>query len=148
MSGSVVRGAMTRGTSRADSSSAPDIAKRSLDGAVSDLAASRQPATARPIAVTAMVKRVMCDMVHLRRTCVRHSRFVPGSMGMPYGCPATFTGMLLDVCEPFPSSPFALPPQQYAVPLGVTPQLWYHPTLTAAKLRPPGTAVGPVLNSP
>ena len=119
-----------RGTSGADSSSAPHIAKRSLDGAVSDLAASRQPANASAIEATTRVKRAMRNMVP------------------SYGCPVTFTGMMLDVCEPFPSSPFALAPQQYAVPLGVTPQVWYHPTLTAAKLSPPGTAVGRALNSP
>src|SRR5437773_5065849 len=44
-----------------------------------------------------------------------------------YGCPATFTGTLLSVVVPSPSSPVTLSPQQYAMPAGVTPQVWWKP---------------------
>src|SRR2546425_3941703 len=109
-------------------------------------AASLQPTTVMVIEAAARVQRAMRNMVHLRRTLVRHSKSVPRAVEWPYGCPATFTGTRLFASEPSPSSPSRLPPQQYAVPPGVTPQVCHHPTLTSAKVRPPDTCVGALMN--
>src|SRR5256885_9523864 len=59
-----------------------------------------------------------------------------------YGCPATFTGTLLSVVVPSPSSPVKLSPQQYARPASVTPQVWWEPALRFANVRPPLTGTG------
>src|SRR5256885_6499875 len=59
-----------------------------------------------------------------------------------YGCPATFTGTLLSVVVPSPSSPAKLSPQQYARPASVTPQVWWKPALRLANVRPPLTGTG------
>src|SRR5207249_8518781 len=56
--------------------------------------------------------------------------------------PETATGVALLVVVPFPSSPLPLYPQQYAVPLVVTPQALMKPALTAANVSPPETATG------
>jgi hypothetical protein len=60
--------------------------------------------------------------------------------------PRTATGTLLDVVEPSPSSPSVLPPQQYAAPPVVSPQVWIGPVATAENVSPPLTATGTVLD--
>src|SRR2546430_1947290 len=59
-----------------------------------------------------------------------------------YGCPTTFTGTLLSVVVPLPSSPDPLLPQQYRMPATVMPQACPAPALSAEKVSPPGTATG------
>src|SRR6266550_3316636 len=56
--------------------------------------------------------------------------------------PDTATGVRLLIVVPFPSSPEPLSPQQYAAPLGVTPQVSQRTPLTAANVSPPDTATG------
>src|SRR5690242_2358882 len=59
--------------------------------------------------------------------------------------PVTATGTELEVSEPSPRSPSALPPQQYAAPLGVRPQVCVLPVTTEEKVSPPLTGTGTVL---
>ena len=56
--------------------------------------------------------------------------------------PDTATGTPLFVVVLFPSSPWALYPQQYAAPLVVTPQVSESLVLTAVNVSPPETATG------
>ena len=60
----------------------------------------------------------------------------------------TITGVVLAVVVPLPSSPRGLLPQQYAPPLVVTPQALKYPAITEAKLSPPDTTTGVVLELP
>src|SRR4051794_27895126 len=57
--------------------------------------------------------------------------------------PATATGVRRSINVPSPSCPCALPPQQYAAPLGVSPPLWPAlPSESDVNVCPPATAVG------
>jgi hypothetical protein len=46
--------------------------------------------------------------------------------------PATGTGTSLEVVFPVPSCPRELAPQQNAVPVAVSPQVWRYPAVTEA----------------
>src|SRR5579862_1067624 len=59
--------------------------------------------------------------------------------------PETRLGTALSVVVPFPSCPKALKPQQYALPLVVSPQALSSPlALSASNASPPDTATGVV----
>src|SRR5207248_3173489 len=71
------------------------------------------------------------------------SLYVPPTMGMAGPVPnATAVGTSRVVVVPSPTWSRLLKPQQYAAPLGVTPQVWASPALTPPNKRPPATAVG------
>src|SRR5438034_128735 len=71
------------------------------------------------------------------------SLYVPPAMGMAGAVPnATAVGTSRAVVVPSPSRPRPLKPQQYAVAVGVTPQVCAVPALRTANVRPPTTGVG------
>src|ERR671931_1720410 len=59
--------------------------------------------------------------------------------------PPIAVGVAVVVVVPFPSWPSALKPQQYPASPVVTPQLWNEPALSVAKVRPPSTSRGTML---
>jgi len=60
--------------------------------------------------------------------------------------PATAVGMLRTFwCDPSPTAPYGLLPQQNASPIMVTPQVWKRPTPSARYTRPPSTAPGTIV---
>src|SRR2546426_463197 len=66
----------------------------------------------------------------------------PASTAENASPPLTAAGTKLKPFEPFPSSPCPPSPQQYAVPLVLTPQLCSRPGPTLEKVRSPVTATG------
>ena len=62
--------------------------------------------------------------------------------------PLTGTGVLgSGLVEPLPSWPTPLPPQQYAAPTVVIPQVWIKPVLMEANVNPPLTGTGSAWSS-
>ena len=68
----------------------------------------------------------------------------PHLYGSFYCWPNTSTGELRSVVEPLPSWPAKLPPQQYASPPIVRPQVWMNWVLSDWRVSPPDTASGVV----
>src|SRR5919197_1798991 len=59
--------------------------------------------------------------------------------------PTIAVGVAVAVVVPFPSCPSAFAPQQYPASPVVTPQLWNEPALSVAKVKPPFTGRGTML---
>src|SRR2546430_13555412 len=89
---------------------------------------------------SATMRLLRSDFIAATRSASSPSGVIAAAATTPF-C-TTGTGLDRFVLVPSPSCPSPLDPQQYAAPLGVTPQVCRPPALTATNGRPPATGTG------